>query len=381
MNIGIDQISFYVPNTYIDMKKLAQKRDIDPNKFTIGLGQDEMAVVPFTQDTITLGANAADKILTDSDRKAIDLVFLATESGVDQSKAGATTIHRLLRLNPKARSVELKQACYSAAFAIHSAVGHILMNPEAKVLVIASDISRYGLNTGGEPTQGAGAVAMLISKNPRILSIEKDSTAFTDDVMDFWRPNYSNVALVDGKFSNEQYLRFFETTYHDYLEKTNRTLADFAALLFHIPYTKQGLKALRTVADEAEDARLYEAFKHSTYYNRKVGNIYTGSLFLSLISLLEKDDLSAGSRIGLFSYGSGAVAEFFTGILQEGYKQHLTEGHEVMMSERQELTIEAYEANYEVVLPEDGSEFLLQRNNDTGTFIFKGVRDHIRIYE
>ena len=39
-------------------------------------------------------------------------------------------------------------------------------------------------------------------------------------------------------------------------------------------------------------------------YNCYVGNIYTGSLYLSLISLLENRDLQAGETIGLFSYGS-----------------------------------------------------------------------------
>lgn len=381
MNIGIDKISFYAPNRYLDMKELAKSRGIDPNKFTIGLGQDEMALVPYTQDIITMGANAAEKILTKEDKEAIDLVFLATESGVDQSKAGATVIHRLLGINPKARSIEIKQACYSAAFAIHSALGHILMNPTAKVLVIASDISRYGVKTAGEPTQGAGAVAMLISQDPHILKVDKESTAFTDDIMDFWRPNYSSVALVDGKYSTEQYNRFFETTYTDYINQTGRTKEDFEALLFHIPYTKQGLKALRLIADEEKDTKLFENFKTSTYYNRRIGNIYTGSLFLSLVSLLDKGDLPANARIGLYSYGSGAVAEFFSGTLVEGYKKFLIQDHEDMLDSRIALTVEEYENMYEVELPIDGSEKVINRNNDTGKHIFKGVNNHIRIYE
>ena len=31
MNIGIDKISFYVPK-YVDMAKLAEARQVDPNK-------------------------------------------------------------------------------------------------------------------------------------------------------------------------------------------------------------------------------------------------------------------------------------------------------------------------------------------------------------
>ncbi|MCS5431917.1 hypothetical protein NYT90_17755, partial [Staphylococcus aureus] len=31
MTVGIDQINFYVPNFYVDMAKLAESRQVDPN--------------------------------------------------------------------------------------------------------------------------------------------------------------------------------------------------------------------------------------------------------------------------------------------------------------------------------------------------------------
>ena len=65
------------------------------------------------------------------------------------------------------------------------------------------------MKSGGEPTQGAGAVAMVVSAEPRLLRLEHETSLFTDDVMDFWRPNYEAYPMVDGKFSNEQYIRFF----------------------------------------------------------------------------------------------------------------------------------------------------------------------------
>lgn len=85
-------------------------------------------------------------------------------------------------------------------------------------------------------------------------------------------------------------------------------------MTFHLPYTKMGKKALKLVlpdTDEATGERLQRRFEASTRYCRRVGNIYTGSLYLGLLSLLDNDtSLKAGDRIGLFSYGSGAVAEF-----------------------------------------------------------------------
>lgn len=58
MKIGIDKLSFYTPAFYVDMTELANARGIDPNKFTIGIGQDKMAFAPITQDAVTMGANA-----------------------------------------------------------------------------------------------------------------------------------------------------------------------------------------------------------------------------------------------------------------------------------------------------------------------------------
>src|SRR5699024_9910510 len=128
---------------------------------------------------------------------------------------------------------------------IQSAMGHLTMHPESKVLILASDIAKYGVNTGGEPTQGAGAVAMLLSADPSILAIETNSAMYTKDINDFWRPNYSEYAYVDGKYSNEAYLGTLTAVWDRYKEQFDAQLSNFEALLFHVPYTKMGRKALK----------------------------------------------------------------------------------------------------------------------------------------
>ncbi|MGM9894209.1 MAG: hydroxymethylglutaryl-CoA synthase family protein, partial [Ligilactobacillus ruminis] len=245
MKIGIDKIGFYTSNMYVDMTELANARNEDPNKYLIGIGQEKMAVIPPTQDAVTLGANAAFKILTEEDKKTIDLVIFATESGIDNSKSGAVYVSRLLGLSPYLRAVELKQACYGATAALQLAKGHVALNPDNKALVIGSDIARYGLRTKGEPTQGGGACAMIVGQNPRILELEETSACYMEDVMDFWRPFNHTEALVNGKFSANIYVDFFKKVFSIYRQKTGAKLEDFAALLFHLPYTKQGLKGLR----------------------------------------------------------------------------------------------------------------------------------------
>src|SRR5699024_10101590 len=227
VKIGIDKIGFHIPHYYVDMNDLAVARNVEPAKFTIGIGQDEMAVAPVTQDPVTLAANAAINILDEEDIQAIDFVMFGTETGIDHSKSAGVYVHRLLGLQPNARTIEMKQACYGATAALQLAKGHIALNPESKVLVLGSDIARYGLNTPGEVTQGAGAVALVVSANPKIMALEDHSAFITKDIMDFWRPTYSDVAFVDGKFSNEQYLAFFADVWEQFKEKANMTIEDF----------------------------------------------------------------------------------------------------------------------------------------------------------
>lgn len=384
MQIGIDKLGLFTPNTYLDLVMLANARGVDPDKFTIGIGQDQMAIAPLSQDSVTMGANAALDLLEGESRDNISLLILGTESGIDQSKAGAIYIQRLLGLS-NARTFEIKEACYGATAGLMTAYDYVAAHPDQKALVIGSDIARYGLETPGEVTQGAGAVAMLVSAQPRLMVLEPETSVHSEDIQDFWRPNYSKEAFARGKYSTEQYIEFFQKTWADYRAKTGRTIADFKALAFHLPYTKMGLKALRTILDEgseAQQAQLLERYAESTLYSRQIGNIYTGALYLGLLSLLEHStNLEAGDRIGLFSYGSGAISEFFTGILQPGFEKQLAkQKHADLLANRRQLTMVEYETQFQTELPEDGSEYEIDLTMDNAPIILKGVKDHERIY-
>ncbi|AXI66524.1 TPA: hydroxymethylglutaryl-CoA synthase [Streptococcus suis] len=382
MNIGIDKIGFAAPDYVLDLADLAQARNVDPNKFKIGLLQSEMAVAPVTQDIISLGAKAAEDILTEEDKQTIDMVIVGTESSVDQSKAAAVTIHGLLGIQPFARSIEMKEACYGATAGLSLAKSHIAQFPESKVLVIASDIAKYGVASGGEPTQGAGAVAMLVTANPRILVLNNDNVCQTRDIYDFWRPNYDKYPRVDGKFSTEQYTDCLTTTFDYYQQKTGKTLNDFAAMCLHIPFSKQGLKGLQAIAQDEETlSRLTERFQEAIVYNKVVGNIYTGSIFLSLLSLLENSRaLETEDQILFYSYGSGAVCEIFSGQLVEDYRDHLQENRLEQLNQRTKLSVKEYEQVFfeEITLDETGSSLNLPE--DQSPFALIKVDNHKRIY-
>jgi len=256
--------------------------------------------------------------------------------------------------------------------------------PTAKVLVIGADIARYGLRTAGEVTQGGGAVAMLVTANPRILALDAISSYHTADVMDFWRPTYRTEALVDGKYSTNVYLDFFQQVWDDYQAQTQRTIADFSAFVFHLPFTKMGRKGLRQIlptATSAQQATLTAAFEASQADNREVGNLYTGSLYLSLLSLLRHGNLQGGERLGLFSYGSGAEGEFFSGIVQPGFQQGFDEAFLAkQLADRQAVSVADYEEIYRARLPNDSRDVQLAVGQETAPYYLAGRQHEQRQY-
>ncbi|WP_412990168.1 hydroxymethylglutaryl-CoA synthase [Pediococcus siamensis] len=385
MKIGIDQIGFYTPGFYVDMAELARARQEDPNKYLIGIGQRKQAVIPNSQDAVTMAANAADQIITDENRQKIDLILFGTESGVDNSKSAAIYLQQLLGLSNQTQSIELKQACYAMTAGIQMATDHVAAHPQSQVLVVGADIARYGLHSAGEPTQGGGAMAVIIKAEPQILAVSSESTHYVADIMDFWRPLYATEALVDGKYSSKQYIEFFKRTFAAYQEKTDLRITDLKALIFHLPYTKMGLKALKSILDQTDSDqanRLLREFEYSRVYNREVGNLYTGSLYLSLLSLLSNSEsLAAGDQIGLFSYGSGAEGEFYTAILQPHYREHLNvAGIEAALSHRTQLTVAEYETMFKSQLPLSQGDFVTDFQKYPAKFYLAGQKNQQRQY-
>ena len=54
---GIDAISFYVPKLFVDLEKLANKRDISYEKLNKGLGLNRMSIPDSDEDTASFAAN------------------------------------------------------------------------------------------------------------------------------------------------------------------------------------------------------------------------------------------------------------------------------------------------------------------------------------
>jgi hydroxymethylglutaryl-CoA synthase len=385
MTVGIDLIHFSTSDYFLGLDTFAKEKSVDLEKYTIGIGQEKMSIAPPDEDIITLAAKAAAPILEQIEKNDITAVLFATESGIDQSKSAGAFLHGLLQLPNRCRVVEFKHACYAGTAALQMATKMVAANPKEKILVIAADIAKYDVDSSGEATQGCGAVAMLVTDNPRILEIEPGSGYYTEDVNDFWRPNHRETALVDGKYSTKVYLNSMKHAWDNFVEETGRGFDDIDAFCYHIPFSRMTEKAHKTLIKKVGAKIDDETFKRQTdagqVYNRIVGNSYSASLYIGFCSFLDNtQEPLEGKRFGFFSYGSGCVAEFFSGIIQPNYRQYLmTESHQKQIDSRQALSYQQYLAFYHSV--DLSVENIKLPLTNKGPYRLKAVENHIRIYE
>lgn len=387
MTVGIDKLAIYTPRYALSHQVLAVARGIEVEKYHTGLGQQAMSIPAPGEDIVTMAANAAQAVLQQVDLSSIEMLLFATESGVDQSKAAGLFVHGLLGLPAKCRVLELKQACYSATGALQLALPYLREHPDKKILLIASDIARYGLNTPGESSQGAGAVALLLSAQPRLLAIEPFSGFVSADVMDFWRPNYSHEAFVDGKYSSKLYLQMLEAAWKEYHQQSGRDLLQHDYFCYHTPVPRlvekahQHLFKINQCADQ-ETSQHQKALQAALTYGRVFGNSYSASLYVSLAALFDHlhQDLQS-KRIGFYSYGSGCVAEYFSGVVQAGYNSVLnTAAHHDMLQQRIWLSYDEYEQFYQFQYDENGLDQLIPVYH-TGQYRLTRMHQHKRLYE
>ena len=251
-NIGIDSIGFYSPHLFLSLKELAKDRKIDSNKYKFGLMANEMRI-PNTfqgEDSISLGVKAGyNAILRGKiNPQEIDAVFVGSESYPYAVKSISNIYKDLLGVSKNAFTQDVSNACAAASMAILNAIAMIEAGMINKALVIAVDISIYGLNSPGEPTQGAGAVALILTRNPRIAVFSKTFGKVSANINDFFRPEGDRSAQVFSHYSVDAYLNFQLEAYDDLISKTGDVSAHY--YLFHAPYAKLPLKMMQKLIAE-----------------------------------------------------------------------------------------------------------------------------------
>jgi hydroxymethylglutaryl-CoA synthase len=270
---GIDDIAVYVPRLYLEIAsenhpeqptEFSQSRKSDPRKYLDGIGIAKMSIPDRYQDSTVLAANAILELMERNDVHPNELgrLDVATETGVDESKPVAAYVHGMLEQKygkgslKRTSGVEYKFACVSPADALESSLDWIWSGRSngKTSIVCATDIAKYPLDSPGEPTQGAGAVALLVKENPRLLAYDPIIGTYMEDVDDFFRPVYSSTAVVHGKYSEKCYLKAMEGAVDHWIEQAvasgvvktrqGESLLDkFGPISFHVPFPKMAEKA------------------------------------------------------------------------------------------------------------------------------------------
>lgn len=379
--IGLIDLAVATGHHVVDLGDLAVATGVDPAKYHVGIGQDQMSVLAPDEDIVTMAASAAAPIIERHGAERIRTVLFATESGIDQSKAAGVYVHQLLGLPSGCRVVELKQACYGATAGLQAALGMVARNPQEQVLLIAADNARYDVDSPAEATQGAGAVAMLIGTDPALLAIEPVTGVHTADVDDFWRPNDRSTAVVDGRLSVTAYVDSLLGAWDDYRAHGGLDADEIDRFCLHQPFTRMAAKAFKQLTQHTGVSRDDTAIASTFAYNRRVGNSYTASLYLALAAVLDTEADVAGRRIGFFSYGSGSVGEFFTGVVQPGYRAALRPGAVMaQLDARVPLDVPAYRKIHAgAVLPSETDA--KNPHVTTAPYRFAGIVGRARRYE
>jgi hydroxymethylglutaryl-CoA synthase len=378
MKVGISSITFNIPNLYLPIKVLAENRNIEPEKLIKGLGLHKMSFPDVHQDVVTFATNAVYQLLQDENLKPqeISRIYVGTESGIDASKPIASYIVQLLEKQYGEKTfqhcdvTDITFACIGAVDALQTTLDFIRLNPNKKAIVVATDNAKYDLNSTGEYTQGAGAIAMLIEFNPKILAFSQEFGVSTQGVFDFFKPRryfskdeilntdenpewfgilenevafYKEQPVFDGQYSNQCYINRISDAYFHYKKVTNQEgiiYQNWENILMHLPYCFQARRTFVEIyAKEnnlTEDVKTisktqdYLDFVTKTIFpseiaSGQVGNMYAGSIFLGLLSTLcyhfQQNSNLKDKKFGFIAYGSASKAKVFEAEVQENWKE------------------------------------------------------------
>ncbi len=365
--VGIEALNVYGGSAKIDVRMLAEARQLDTTRFDNLMMKEKTVVMPY-EDPVSYAVNAAKPIvdsLSDDDRKRIEMVITCSESGVDFGKSMSTYIHAYLGLSRNCRLFELKQACYSGTAGFQMALNFVLSqtSPGAKVLVIATDITRFLLKEGvntldkdaafAEPSSGGGAVAILVSDVGRIFQVDVGCNGYYGyEVMDTCRPAPDSEA-GDADLSLLSYLDCCENAYQEYQNRVEGVDYEktFDYLSFHTPFGgmvkgahRNMMRKLKRAKPPQIEADFQRRVMPGLVYCQQVGNIMGATLHLSLASTIDNGEINGPRRVGLFSYGSGCSSEFYSGVVTPEAKEIQAQQRiSGKLAERYPLSFEEYQ--------------------------------------
>ncbi len=355
---GIEKIRVYPTALQLDLETLANARGYDVAHMKKELMVEKRGVNPPWEDVVTMAVNAAKPMLTKEDIDSIGLLIVATETGLDQEKTVSSWVFHYLGLPSNCRHFEVKVACYSGTAALKMAISWLasgMTKKGQKALVITTDESLNSIHKPWEYVCGGGSVALLISDKPDFLELETEKFGiYSHEVADVIRP-LPWLETGNSEHSLFSYMEALAATYEDY--ELNVGTIDFQTYfkynIYHVPFSGISFRAhkqlMRMSSDDITNEEIDTSFKKkvlpSISYSKDIGGTYGGSIFIALLATIDTvNDLQPNDRIGVFSYGSGSCAEFYSVLFTDKSKEIAKQsGLKELINNRYKITVAQYE--------------------------------------
>jgi hydroxymethylglutaryl-CoA synthase len=246
--VGILGLEVYFPSTYVSQVDLETANGVSAGKYTIGLGQTNMAFTGDREDINSICLTAVHSLLEkyNISPNEVGRLEVGTETLVDKSKSTKTVLMSLFGDNTDIEGATVVNACYGGTAALLNALAWADSSAwdGRYAIVVAGDIAVYA-DGPARPTGGCGAVAMLVGRNAPLAIDLRSRTTHATHVWDFFKPNLeSEYPEVNGALSQMCYLRAFDDCYSRFVQKQKSIKGVDISVeagdiyLFHSPYNK-----------------------------------------------------------------------------------------------------------------------------------------------
>ena len=267
-SIGISGLAAYVPPYRVWLEDWCNWTDNQWPKIREVVGRSFRVRGP-NNSVYTMAANAVLRLIDqyDVDPARVKFLGFGTESSTDNS-AGAIVVKGMVDAAletrgkaPISRSCEVpefKHACLGGVYGMKGAIRHLALDGAgSQAIVVCADIAEYARGSSGEPTQGAGAVAMLLEEDPQLAVVDLIGSGSASDyrIMDFRKPmlrfcgqdrseshQVQDFPVFNGKYSTTCYIDETLHALNDMYEKRDLNPSEYLRSLrtvfMHRPYRR-----------------------------------------------------------------------------------------------------------------------------------------------
>ena len=261
--------------------------------------------------------------------------------------------------------------------------------------------------------------------NQEISSSEAESILENADSK-FWADTneivevYKEEPIFEGQFSNESYKERINEAIENFNNQNQRNiLIDWENIIFHLPYAFHGRRMIinkwldwmdengkteeiysevgKPESGQNKDwikkvtkSNLYKAFikdkiAPGELASSEIGNMYTASIFMALISSLvdgvKNNKNFEDKKIGFISYGSGSKAKIFEGTVQKNWIEKISAINLFeALNKRKKISIDVYENlhNRKITSNINNNDGVIKLNKIFDGEFTEGLRNYLK---